>query len=147
MNSANHYAMPPMCVYVRACVHVQLWNMPSVIWRCWLDGRKGIWPVKKLSDVVLIWLSVWSEVPICFPIWCHYHSQSLASVKGQIGFTFLVPAHPGSLGQRAVKRVRDRMCSYVIYASYPVDGSKEVICFGLLVHLCVHACSLAISLF
>jgi len=23
----------------------------------------------------------------------------------QIGFTFLVPAHPGSLGQRAVKRV------------------------------------------
>ena len=25
--------------------------------------------------------------------------------KVQIGFTFLVPAHPGSLGQRAVKRV------------------------------------------
>ena len=25
--------------------------------------------------------------------------------KIQIGFTFLVPAHPGSLGQRAVKRV------------------------------------------
>jgi len=24
----------------------------------------------------------------------------------QIGFTFLVPAHPGSPGQRAVKRVR-----------------------------------------
>ena len=27
------------------------------------------------------------------------------SSKIQIGFTFLVPAHPGSLGQRAVKRV------------------------------------------
>jgi len=25
--------------------------------------------------------------------------------KIQIGFTFLVPAHPGSLGKRAVKRV------------------------------------------
>jgi len=25
--------------------------------------------------------------------------------KIQIGFTFLVPAHPGSTGQRAVKRV------------------------------------------
>ena len=25
--------------------------------------------------------------------------------KIQVGFTFLVPAHPGSLGQRAVKRV------------------------------------------
>ena len=29
--------------------------------------------------------------------------------KIQIGFTFLVPAHPGSPGQRAVKRV----CVYV----------------------------------
>ena len=27
------------------------------------------------------------------------------SIKIQIGFTFLVPAHPGSPGQRAVKRV------------------------------------------
>jgi len=54
------------------------------------DGRKGIWPVKKLSGGVLAWL-----VPLtvsCFS-------------KIQIGFTFLVPAHPGSPGQRAVKRV------------------------------------------
>jgi len=29
--------------------------------------------------------------------------------KIQIGFTFLVPAHPGSLGKRAVKRVRKRV--------------------------------------
>ena len=28
----------------------------------------------------------------------------------QIGFTFLVPAHPGSPRQRAVKRVRVRVC-------------------------------------
>ena len=27
------------------------------------------------------------------------------SIKIQIGFTFLVPAHPGNPGQRAVKRV------------------------------------------
>ena len=25
---------------------------------CWLDGRKGIRPVKKLSGGVLVWLSV-----------------------------------------------------------------------------------------
>jgi len=31
----------------------------------------------------------------------------------QIGFTFLVPAHPGSPGKRAVKRV----CVSVLYAS------------------------------
>jgi len=29
--------------------------------------------------------------------------------KIQIGFTFLVPAHPGSPGQRAIKRVCVRM--------------------------------------
>ena len=30
--------------------------------------------------------------------------------KIQIGFTFLVPAHPGSSGQKAVKRERARVC-------------------------------------
>jgi len=30
--------------------------------------------------------------------------------KIQIGFTFLVPAHPGSPGQRAIKRVCVRAC-------------------------------------
>ena len=39
-----------------------LYHVPSVLWRCWLGGRKGIWPVKKLSGGVLAWLSVWSEV-------------------------------------------------------------------------------------
>jgi len=52
---------------------------------------------KKLSGGVLAWLSVWSEVQTCiWPSWCHCHSLSLASV---------VPAHPGSPGQRAIKRV------------------------------------------
>ena len=32
--------------------------------------------------------------------------------KIQIGFAFLVPAHPGSAGKRAVKRVR--VCSYML---------------------------------
>ena len=31
-------------------------------------------------------------------------------IKIQIGFTFLVPAHPGSPGQRAVKRVCVCVC-------------------------------------
>ena len=41
------------------------WVVPSVRWRCWLGGRKGIRPVKKLSGEVLAWLSVWSEVQTC----------------------------------------------------------------------------------
>ena len=34
-------------------------------------------------------------------------------IKIQIGFTFLVPAHPGSPGKRAVKRVCVCVCWYV----------------------------------
>jgi len=60
----------------------------------------------KWNTWVLAWLSVWSEVQTCiWPSWCHCHSLSLASAKFQIGFTILVPAHPGSPGQRVVKRV------------------------------------------
>jgi len=55
---------------------------------------------------VLAWLSVWGKVQTCmWPSWCHCHSLSLASVKSRLVFTFLVPAHPGSPGKRAVKRV------------------------------------------
>jgi len=55
---------------------------------------------------VLAWLSVWSEVqtlhiaqlvPLPLSVSCFS--------KIQIGFTFLVPAHLGSPGKRAIKRV------------------------------------------
>ena len=39
-----------------------------------------------------------------WPSWCHCHSLSRFS-KIQIGFTFLVPAHLGTPGKRAVKCV------------------------------------------
>ena len=82
------------------------WWTPSVLWRCWLGGRKGIRPVKHLSGGVLTWLSVWSKVQTCIygqlmplPLTVSCFSKIV------IAFTFLVPAHPGSPGQRAVKRV------------------------------------------
>jgi len=37
-------------------VLLTLFLVPSVIWCCWLGGRKGIWPVKKLSGGMLAWL-------------------------------------------------------------------------------------------
>jgi len=40
--------------------------------------------------------------------------------KIQIGFTFLVPAHPGSPGKRAVKRVC--VCVYIKFVSVPCVG-------------------------
>jgi len=33
-----------------------VWELPSVLWHCWLGIRKSIWPVKKLSDEMLEWL-------------------------------------------------------------------------------------------
>ena len=62
--------------------------LPSVLWRCWLGGRKGIWPVKTEWWVAGV-LSVWSEVQTCiWPSWCHCHSLSLASVKSRLVLPF-----------------------------------------------------------
>jgi len=49
------------------------------------------------------WLHVSVKVQICIlPSWCHCHSLSLAPVNPDwfylLGFTFLVPADPGSPG-------------------------------------------------
>jgi len=55
---------------------------------------------------------------ICLERWADLHMEQLmplpltvsCSNKIQVGFTFLVPAHLGSPGQRAVKRVCVRAC-------------------------------------
>ena len=79
--------------------------MPSVLWCCWLGGRKGIRPVKN---------EWWGAgVVICLEWGADLHMAQLmplpptvsCSSKIQIGFTFVVPAHLGSPGQRAVKRM------------------------------------------
>jgi len=70
-----------------------------------LGGRKGIPPVKTdwwgagvvicLEQAADLYMAQLMPLPLtvsCFS-------------KIQIGFTFLVPAHPGTAGQRAVKRV------------------------------------------
>jgi len=81
------------------------YHWPSVLWGCWLGDRKGIRPVK--NWVVGCWRGYLSErgadlhmtqlMPLPLTISCFS--------KIQIGFTFQVPGHPGSLGKRAVKRV------------------------------------------
>ena len=50
-------------------------------WHCWLGVRKSVWPVKILSDEVLVWLSVWSEVQIVcvWSSWCHCHPKTPSS--------------------------------------------------------------------
>ena len=77
-----------------------------------LVGRQEGHPAcKKLSGGVLAWLSAWSEVQTSiWPSRCQCYSLSLASVKSSLVFSFLVPAHPSSPGQRAIKRVCVCVC-------------------------------------
>ena len=104
------YTMQNVAQY--QCIFFTLYRvtlMPSVLWRCWLGGRKGIRPVKN-------WV-VGVGMVICLEQGADLHIAQLMLLpltvscfsKTQIGFTFLVPAHPDGPGQRAVKRV----CSYV----------------------------------
>jgi len=75
--------------------------------------QKGHPACKKLSGGVLEWLSIYLErgadlhmaqlMPLPLTVCCFS--------KIPIGFTFLVAAHPGSPGQRAIKRVY--VCMYV----------------------------------
>ena len=87
------------------------WLFPSVLWRCWLGSRKGIRPVKKLE-----WWG--AGIVICLERGAVLHMAQLmplpltisCSSKIQIGFTFLVPAYPGSPGKSAVKWVCVCVC-------------------------------------
>jgi len=67
---------------------IQVVNVPSVLWRCWLGGRKGIRPVK--NWVVGYWSGYLTGVRcrLARPSWCHCHSLSLASVKSRLVFPF-----------------------------------------------------------
>ena len=89
------------------CVHI---ISTSVLWHCWLGGRKGIRPVKTER---------WGAgVVICLERGANLHMAQLMPLpltvscfsKIKIGFAFLVPAHPGSPRQRAVKRMCVCVC-------------------------------------
>jgi len=86
--------------------------MPSVLWNYCSGVRKSIRLVKKLSDKVLVWLSVWSEMPMIYiwSSWWYCHPIISCFIKIQIGLTFLVPAYPGRPGIRGFNTLglRDR---------------------------------------
>ena len=102
-------------LYYRSVYAVQL------LWRCWLGGRKGIQPVETQ------WLG--AGVVICLEWGADLHMVQLMPLpltvscfsKIQTGFTFLVPAHAGSPGPTAFKRVC--MCVFVCCAVL-IDGSQ-----------------------
>ena len=79
--------------------------IPSVLWCCWLGGRKGIRPVE--NWVVGCWRGYLSgaRCRLAYSPADATATHFSCFSKIQIGFTFRVPAHPGSPGKRAVKRV------------------------------------------
>ena len=113
---------PYLCLSLCACpfgMHrftgipvIKLFSVSSVLWRCWLCGRKGIRPVK--NWVVGCWRGYLSgeRCKLAYGPADATATHCLFS-KIHIGCTFLVPAHPGSPGQTAVKRVC--CCCYVLH--------------------------------
>ena len=83
-------------------VNQQCFECLQGLWHCWLGSRKGILPVK--NWVVGCWCGYLSGdmhmaqlMPLPLTVPCFS--------KIQIGFAFLVPAHPGSPRKMAVKRM------------------------------------------
>jgi len=58
-----------------------------------------------MSDVVLVWLPIWSKVQmVCIWFsWCHCHPVICCFTKIQIGLTLLAPAYPGCPEKEAVQ--------------------------------------------
>ena len=85
-----------LCGRALSCHCTSMQCMPSVLWHCWLGGRKGIRPVKNW-----VWCAV---VVVCLELGADLHMARMMSLpltvscfsKIQTGFTSLVPAHPGS---------------------------------------------------
>ena len=92
-HSLTHMAMKYHLTFIYV---LNMGVLPSVLSHCWLGGRKGIWPVK----------TEWwgAGMVICLELSADLHMAQLMPLpltvscysKIQIGFTFLVPAHPGS---------------------------------------------------
>ena len=81
------------------CLHLCLQCFDAVVWATGTE-RWGAGVVVCLERGADLHMPQWMPLP---------RTVSFFS-KVQIGFTFLVPAHPGSPGQRAVKRVCVCVC-------------------------------------
>jgi len=90
-----------------------------MLWRCWLGGRKGIWPVKHW--VVGCWHGYLSGARCRLAYGLADATVSCFS-KIQIGFTILVLAYLDSPRQRAVKL--ECMCVMCVYCMSEIKYNK-----------------------
>jgi len=108
----------------------------SVLWCCCLafsaltllvGWQEGHPTCKKLSGGVLAWLSVWSEVQTCMAQLMPLPLAVSCFSKILIGFTFLVPAHLGSLRQWAVKWAHVCYLKFILRSTYNSDLQHVIV--------------------
>ena len=88
----------------------------------------------RLTSNLTTQLAYFTSKSVCLEQGADWHTAQLMPLpltvscfsKIQIGFTFLVPAHPGSPGQRAVKRVCVCLLLWICYSysSMSLDSSQ-----------------------
>jgi len=110
------------CGHVSKCGSWSVAGLQSFDTVGWVAGRASA--CKKLSGGVLAWLFVWSEVQTCTAQLMPLPLTVSCFSKIQTGFTFLVPAHLGSPGQRAVKRA----CMCVV-CSWPQSHASLIVSY------------------
>jgi len=122
--------------------------LPSVLWRCWLGGRKGIWSVKKLEWWVAgMIICLERDADLCMAQLMPLPLTISCSSKIQIGFTFLVPSRPGSPLQRAVNRLCVCVCVCVcfIHQSVLIIHCRKTLEFVIL-HLSLQGSPLILAI-
>jgi len=76
--------------FLCTCISANIYDMPSVLWRCSLGSRKGIWPVKSLSGGIQASLYAGSRCRFAYGPADATATHYLLLRKIQTGFTFLV---------------------------------------------------------
>ena len=87
-------------------------------------GSPGQRAVKRLTVVPMMKLT-WTDYTFVLPSVMSLPLTISCFSKIQIGFTFLVPAHPGSPGQGAVKRLCVYVCVFYITLLLPVSENSS----------------------
>ena len=115
----------------------------SVHWRCWLGGSKGIWPVKNL--VAGCWHGYLSGAR-CRLAYRPADATATHCLLLQHWFYYLVPADPGSPGQRAVKQVCVCVCVCVSFSALYQSDKTAGSYYCAVVSFYFHTFSLSLSL-
>ena len=81
--SLDSHSLDMYVFHVNLC-HVRVHCLQCFDTVCWASGIAS--GLQKLSDEVLVWLSVWSEVQIVFmwSSWCHCHPKTVSSLASFI---------------------------------------------------------------